>query len=195
MTWAPDYVLAPVLKNYLHIEDTADDVFVALWITAASRNVDDYCQRQFGQTAAPEARTYTPVWDRRRCAYVVEVDDLHTLTGLDIVDEAGTTITGHTYEPVNAILKGRPYERLILGAGATKPSGNLIPTASWGWNAVPGAVPTGMLLQAARLAARRDSPFGIAGSPSEGSEVRLLAQLDPDFRTTLKPLRRQWWAR
>jgi hypothetical protein len=195
VAWKPDYVTSAVLKSYLRIDDGADDAFVALWITAVSRNVDDFAGRQFGQVAAPEARVYTPVWDRHRCQHVVDVDDLPTLTGLQIVDEDATTITGQTYEPVNALAEGRPYERLLLGSAATSHSGDLTITASWGWSAVPSAVQLGVLLQGARLAARRDSPFGVAGSPSEGSELRLLAQLDPDFKTTLRPYVRKWWAR
>lgn len=195
MSWAPDYAERQFLKDYLNIDDTADDLFIDLWITTASRNVDDFCGRQFGKVATAEARTYTPVWHRHRCAYVVEVDDLQDLTGLDVVDADGATMTGYTFEPVNALLKGRPYERLIFGSAATTPSGDVTPTAPWGWTAAPSAVTVGMLLQAARLNVRRRSPFGVAGSPSEGSEVRLLAQLDPDFRTSLKPLVRDWWAR
>lgn len=193
MTWKPDYVELAGLKSYLRIDDTVDDVFLALWITTVSRNVDDFTRRQFGQTTL-EARTYTPAWDRHLCAYVVVVDDVQDVTGLAIIDENGTTVTGHTYDPVNAVKKGKPYERLILGSAATSFTGDLTVTALWGWSAVPSAVPTGVYLQAARLAKRRDSPFGIAGSPSEGSEVRLLAQLDPDFRTSLKPFVRKWWA-
>lgn len=189
MAWAPDYVTAAGLKSYLRIDDTADDVFLALWATTVSRNVDDFCGRQFGQTAA-ESRTYTPVWDRHLGKYVTVVDDLQDVTGLAIVDENGTAVTDYTLDPVNALQKGKPYERILTAACA----GDLTVTALWGWSAVPSAVPTGAYLQAARLAARRDSPFGIAGSPSEQGEIRLLAQLDPDFRTSLKPFVRKWWA-
>lgn len=189
MTWAPDYVTSTQLKDYLRIGDNVDDVFVALWVTTVSRNVDDFCGRQFGQTTA-ESRTYTPVWDRHLGAYVTEVDDLQDVTGLAIVDENGDAVTDYDLEPVNAVKKGKPYERILTTAS----TGKLTPTALWGWSAVPAAVKVGPLLQGARLAARRDSPFGIAGSPKEGSELRLLAQLDPDFRTSLKPLRRDWWA-
>lgn len=189
MTWAPDYTTSAVLKSYLHIGDTADDVFIALWVTTASRNVDDFTHRQFGKVAL-EARTYRSKWDRRECAYVAEVDDLQDLTGLAIV-AGGTTLTAaqYTLHPLNATQKGKPFERIH-----TSVCGDLVTTAPFGWTAIPSAVPTGMLMQAARLAARRDSPFGIAGSPSDGSEIRLLAQLDPDFRTSLKPFVRNWWA-
>lgn len=189
MAWAPDYVTLALLKDYLHITDTDDDAFIALWITTASRNVDDFTHRQFGKVAL-EARTYPSKWDRRACRYVAEVDDLQDLTGLTIT--AGGTLLApadYTLYPRNNAQRGRPYERIHSSV-----CGELVASAPWGWTTTPSAVPTGMLLQAARLAARRDSPFGVAGSPSEGSEIRLLAQLDPDFRTSLKPLIRDWWA-
>lgn len=190
MTWQPDYCTSAELKSYLNISDSADDAFVALWITTASRNVDDYCGRQFGQVAIAEARTYTPQWDRHLCKYVTDIDDLQDTTGLAIVDSNSDTVTDYTLEPVNASQKGRPYERITT----TTRTGDLTPTALWGWSSVPSAAKVGLLLQAARLNSRRNSPFGVAGSPMEGSQVRLLAQLDPDFRTSLKPFVRNWWA-
>jgi hypothetical protein len=195
VAWAPDYCTLAELKNYLRIDDTADDAFIASWITTVSRNVDDFCGRQFGQVDSIEARTYTPDWDRHLCAYVLDVDDVQDVTGLAVVDELDTTITGATFEPVNAVKKGRPFERMLFGSSATRFTGDLTVTALWGWTAQPAAVKTGMFLQGARLAARRDSPFGISGSPQEQGEIRLLAQLDPDFKTSLKPLIRKWWAR
>ena len=196
MTWAPDYCQVADLRSYLRITDSADDTFIAMWVTAVSRNVDLFCERQFGQVAAPESRTYTPTWDRHLCAHVLEVDDVQDVTALAVTDADGATITGFTYDPPNAVLKGKPYERLIFGSDATTlAAGDLRVSAKWGWSAVPAAVQLGVLLQGARLAARRDSPFGISGSPSEQGEIRLLAQLDPDFRTSLRPVKRMWWVR
>jgi hypothetical protein len=189
VTWAPDYVTDEELKSYLRIGDNADDAFIALWITTVSRNVDDFTGRQFGQTELEE-RTYPPVWDRHLGAWVTTIDDLQDVTGLEIVDEDGAAVTDYDLEPVNAVKKGRPYEQIIT----TGRPGKLTATALWGWSAVPSSVPTGMFLQASRLNHRRASPFGIAGSPTEGTQVRLLAQLDPDFRTSLKPYIRDWWA-
>lgn len=194
MTWKPDYAVVASLKSYLRISDTVDDVFLALWVTTSSRNVDDFCGRQFGQVAAPEAREYTAEWDRPSGRWVYEIDDLPTTVGFTVAttDTVPVTLLATDYKlgPVNALKTGKVYERLTTSSYA----GPLTMTGSWGWTSVPSAVPTGLYLQAARLAARRDSPFGIAGSPSEGSELRLLAQLDPDFRTSLKPYVRNWWA-
>lgn len=189
MTWAPDYATPAELKSYLRITDTADDAFVALWVTTVSRNVDDFTGRQFGQVVGVESREYTGTWDRHLASYVYEIDDVQTVGSMVVVDENANEVTDYTFGPVNALKKGRPYERIFTTTG-----GKLLIQAAWGWTAVPSAVKLGIHLQGARLAARRDSPFGIAGSPSAGSEIRLLATLDPDFKTSLKPFVRSWWA-
>lgn len=190
MAWKPDYASSADLKSYLRIDDSADDVFVALWVTTTSRNVDDFCGRQFGHVDASETRQYATAWDRHLCRYVAGIDDLSAVDDLTVVDGAGVAVTDYELEPVNALQNGKVFERIL-----TRTAGPLtIETQNWGWTDVPAAVKIGLFLQAARLAARRDSPFGVAGSPSEGSEIRLLAQLDPDFKTSLKPLQRKWWA-
>lgn len=197
MTWAPDYVNSVDLKNYLEIQHDNDDAFIALWVTTASRNIDDFCHRQFGKVAAAEDRYYTPEYDRHERAWFVDIDDLQDITSLAVTDENGTavsvqssTVSGYQLWPRNAAVKGKPYERVKL----TTRTGELKMSGLWGWNAIPAAVKTGLFLQAARLKERRSSPFGVAGSPDQGNEIRLLAQLDPDFRTSLKPFVRKWWA-
>lgn len=57
---------------------------------------------------------------------------------------------------------------------------------------VPAGVNTATLIQAARFFKRRDSPYGVAGSPEMGSELRLQAKLDPDVYVMIKPYR-AWW--
>jgi hypothetical protein len=64
-------------------------------------------------------------------------------------------------------------------------------TALWGWSAVPPAIEQATLLQASRLLIRRDSPYGVAGSPEAGTEIRLLARLDPDVDVAVAPYRRR----
>lgn len=202
MTWAPDYVTSAELKTFLRISDTDDDAWVASVVTAASRAVDRAMSRQFGKTASTEERQYSARWDRRRRRWVVPVDDVMTVTGLVVttVDEDGTltgTITAYDLEPRDADLRGRPWERLVVRSSSTVvPVGapyEMAVTATWGWTAVPETVKTATRLQASRFFARRESPYGIAGSPDTGSELRLLAKLDPDVATSLSDYRR-WWA-
>jgi len=63
----------------------------------------------------------------------------------------------------------------------------------WGWSAVPVPVKEATYLQASRFHSRRDSPYGIAGSPDQGSELRLLSRVDPDVAVSLSDFVR-WWA-
>lgn len=209
MTWAPDYCTVQQLKDYLNIGDNADDQFLALWVTTASRNVDDFCGRQFGQADAAEDRFYPGMWDARENAMFIEIDDVQDTTGLAVTDPSGNTIASADYVllPRNAAARGRPYERIRIRSAAwqgTVPCGPFFPRPGAsheytvhfrpGWTAVPAAVPTALFLQAGRLAKRRNSPFGISGSPQEQGEIRLLAQLDVDLKTSLKPFQRNWWA-
>lgn len=193
MAWKPDYATSAELKSYLRIGDAADDVFIELWVTTVSRNVDDHCGRQFGQVDAAEDRYYPTFYDRHEGAWFAELDDIQDVTGLTLADEDATAVDADDYVllPRNAAVTGRPYEQVKLTNWS---GGELTANGLWGWSAVPSAVKAGLFLQGARLAARRDSPFGISGSPSEQGEIRLLAQLDPDFRTSLKPFVRKWWA-
>jgi hypothetical protein len=198
MVWAPDYATLSELKSYLRIPDTTDDAELALAITTASRAVDGFCHRQFGQVASAEERSYTAYWDRRAGAWVVVFDDLQDITGLDVQVEAGEIDT-YTLEPVNAAQKGRPFTRLIVDAdSAAKPTterNGVTISAVWGWDAVPVAVEQSTLLQASRFHARRFSPYGVAGSPEAGSEMRLLAKLDPDVELALgRASLVRWWA-
>lgn len=50
---------------------------------------------------------------------------------------------------------------------------------------VPKPVSIATKLQASRWYKRRDAPFGVAGSPELGSELRLLPKLDPDVEVLL----------
>lgn len=191
MTWEPDYVTTTEFKTWASITDTDDDAAVLIpgFITTASRAVDAFCHRQFGQVAAEENRQYNAVYDRHLGAYVTEIDDLMDVDNLVVVDETATELTDYDLEPLNALVKGKPYERIVTSVG-----GRLTISGLWGWASVPAPVKNATLLQAHRLYKRRVSPFGIAGSPADGSEMRLLATLDPDVKVSLgSKYRREVW--
>lgn len=187
MTWAPDYVSVEELADFLRIGDLEDSTELGECIDAASRAVDRYTHRQFGFANPPQERRYTARWNRRRCLWVVSVDDVQDTVGITVTI-AGATVT-YTAEPLNAPDDGRPFERLVVDkASVGKPTGldgEVVATAKWGWTSVPMPVKYATKLQAARLHWRRSAPAGVAGSPESGSEVRLLAKLDPDLCTTL----------
>lgn len=196
MTWAPDYVTVAELKAFLRIEsaDTVDDAQAADAVTTASRAVDRATNRQFGQVNAVEPRIYTARFDCSRGLWVIEIDDLMDATGLTVVTTGGT-VDVFTKQPVNAAAKSKPWTRLVVAdTAAVKPKGTegeVTVTAKWGWTAVPTAIKLATKLQAARFFKRQDAPFGVAGSPELGSEMRLLARVDPDVAVSVRDYVRQ----
>ena len=201
--WAPDYATLTQAREYVtRHSSTVDDEFLALDLTAASRAVDRATGRQFGLIDAAGERFYTPYFDRRRARWVIDFDDLQTTVGFDpqLQDVDGVdlgAIDDYVLEPRNAPAKGRPWERLVV-----RPTSTYVPTglrdqaaftARWGWTTVPDAIVQATLLQTNRFQARRGSPYGIAGSPDQGSEMRLMARLDPDVAVAIGSYRR-WWA-
>lgn len=190
MAWAPDYAEASDLTAYTRIPDESDDAQIALALSTSSRAVDRYCGRQFGLVAAPEVRYYKALFDRNRRKWTVQIDDLMTTTGL-LLD--GEPVVSPVLLPRNAAAKGRPWTELVLD---TEPADvdEVAVTARWGWTTVPVSVKYATLQQAARFLKRRDAPFGVAGSPDAGSEIRLLAKVDPDVAVALNPFVRWWGA-
>lgn len=187
MPWAPDYATAEELRTYARIEDLDDDVQLALALTDASRAVDEACNRQFGLVAAAEERLYRPWPDYSRGFWCVEVDDFQTTVGL-VVSVDGTAVATFDKEPRNADKKGRPWYRIVFTADSeAQPSSctDVSVTARWGWTAVPQPIKLATMLQALRFHTDRDAPFGVAGSPDQGSEMRLLAKVHPDVKVSL----------
>jgi hypothetical protein len=196
VTWAPDYITVAEARAYLRVPDAVDDVEIALWITAASRAIDTRCNRQFGQLAAPATRVYQtpPFYDPSTGLWTLEIDDVQDVTGMSV---NGTAYASQAaiLQPVNAPADGKPWTRLAFNVLPYFPyPGYPVTTtvvARWGWTTVPSQVQAATRLQVSRWHARRDSPFGIAGSPDQGSELRLLAKLDSDVITSLSGLSRR----
>jgi hypothetical protein len=196
MAWASDYITTAELVAYARISDDDDDVFVADAIAAASRAIDRHCGRQFGVVASAELRYYTAQWDRRLCRWIIPVDDLMTTTGLVVTVDGGGTITDYRTEPRNNVAKGKPWECITVGTDSTvlpvTDQDGMAITGLWGWTAVPSAVKAAAKLQSNRFLHRRDSPWGLAGSPDTGSELRLLAKVDADLKPMLAHFVRRW---
>lgn len=190
MAWRPDYIDANALKAYMRIDpsDTTDDAEIATVISGASRAIDNHCGRQFGKVDSPEQRVYTAWWHTKRGQWVADIDDLATDMGITVETDAGQ-ITEFDLLPANAVKDGRVYTRIAIRRTSTvQPTGRedeLRITAPWGWSAVPAEVVNAAKIQAHRFFVRRVSPFGVAGSPDTGNELRLLARLDPDVAVSL----------
>jgi hypothetical protein len=156
-------------------------------ITAASALVDAWCFRTFDETASEE-RFYTmrPDYGRRR--WVVDIDDTFDDTLTVEVDDVATT--AFTLEPRNAAAQGRPFTMLVFDSTAAFGE-TVAVTAAWGWGEIPEPVKVATGLQTNRFISRRKSPFGIAGFPDMGSELRLLSRLDVDAQLALTGFRRR----
>lgn len=201
MAWEPDYVTLTQAKLELRIDDTIDDASVTRKIAAASRAIDQFTKRQFGQVATAEARYYTPWYDADLRRWVAEIDDLIDTTGWSLSVDSGDDETfdeviataDTVFRPRNAVLRNRPYTQIALLPQAAAPMSrpdSVKVTAKWGWATVPTTIEEATLLQVSRLLWRRDAPAGVAGSPDSGSEVRLLAKLDPDVEVMVTEYRR-----
>lgn len=183
------------LKSAIRITDTDSDGLLQVALDAATTAIDEHCNRSFTPSSVATARVFEPVNGR------VVTDDFYTTVGL-LVSVAGTLIpaavpnvsAGYTLTPENASALGEPYTGFYYSSFplAAFPllfavqRATVTVTAKWGYAAdVPPAVELACLLQASRWFARRNSPYGIAGSPEIGSELRLLAKLDPDVAVML----------
>jgi hypothetical protein len=187
MAWEPNYVLAADLADDLGISDLDqiedDTPSIELAIAAASRAVDHACRRQFGVLDAPQARKYRAVKSDLYGGWFVYTDDLMTLDGL-LVDGVAPATAPDVW-PLRAGPLGRPWERMAVSCGGVHEI-----AAKWGWTAVPDTIEQATRIQAARFFKRRDAPFGVAGSPESGSEMRLLNKVDPDVDVMLARYKR-----
>lgn len=207
-----DYATVEEFKRYLRIpgtyegtlnteNDPYDDLDIELVLSAASRTIDRFTNRYFGLADEEETRYYTAT--RVGTHYEVQINDLMTASGLVIsLDDLcnGTytrtlDTTDYRMHPANAAVKGYPWTTVSFNRGITVPTVDvgIAVTAKYGWTEVPATIKKATLLQASRLFKRRDAPFGIAGSAELGSELRLLARLDPDVEVLCLNYR-HWWA-
>lgn len=180
----------------LSTADTADDARLESIVTAVSRHIDDWTGRRFYTSTADEIRYFTA-----DCSEYVDVGDLLSVTTLR-TDPAGSRSYDSTWsstdfelDPPNASFEAHPYARIFAAPNAAYwfPAGlrrGVQITGRWGYStATPDVVREACLIQVGRVFRRRDSPFGIAGNLDQGT-IKLAAQLDPDVKAMLSPLRR-----
>lgn len=190
------YCTLAELKASLAITDNVDDTPLEAAITATSRMIDDYTGRFFyqnGTAQTPVARYYTPL-----DPWTMNMDDNYTITQVATDDNFNQTwdtvwaTSDYMLEPVNNPQRGWPVNRMLAIGRYVFPyylPQSVRITGIWGWASTPAEVNMATLIQAARLFTRRQSPFGIAGSPDLGT-VRLSAKLDADVETLLRPFKK-----
>ena len=184
------------LKTSLAIEDIQDDTALEAAILTASRMVDDYTGRFFyrdGTTAVPVTRYYTAQdWWLCNIDDFVSLSEIATDDNFDQTYDTVWNLSDFMTEPINNPRRGWPMNRL-LAIGAYIFPYNLPQSvrvkAVWGWTSIPAEIAMATKLQASRLFVRRQSPFGVAGTPEMGT-IRLTSRLDPDVEALVRPFRK-----
>jgi hypothetical protein len=160
------------LRAYLSMQE--DDRFNDLLeqaLDSVSREIEQYCNRQFNKTAAATPRIF-----RVLAPPFVIVDDFHTTAGLVI--ESGTgfgTVWGasdYELQPLNGVVNGQPgwpYNKIVPLTYPLVRGDRIRVTVPWGWDAVPAPVKQSSLIMAGATFQIKDAPFGVAGSDQWGS--------------------------
>lgn len=180
MSFQDPYSTRAELKSYLKIDSSITDYDADLddVSVSATREINNHCSRQFNRddvitSTGTQTRVY-PV----RYSWLAEIDDVHTITDLEIdTDPNGdgtfTTswaATDYQLEPLNGIRDGNtgwPFFKIRAIAGNVFPMlgyvASLRVTAHFGWTAVPGDVKQAHLMLSAETFKMREAPFGVAG--------------------------------
>lgn len=187
------YCTLAQLKASLRITDSVDDDLLELAIEAASREIDSATERQFFPTSA--TRIYRP-----RDSYIVEIDDLTTLTTLKTSSAADGnyditwTTSDYQLEPLNGLAGGipTPFTQIRAVGDYTFPldggDATVQVVGSFGFASTPTAIKQATVLLASRIFKRNDSPLGVAGFGDLG--VVRVSRLDPDIDAMISPYKK-----
>jgi hypothetical protein len=175
------------VKNALGIQDAVDDLRIDVALSAATSQVQEYCNRVFVQDSTVSARVY--VADN---PYLVQTDDISVTTGLIVETDPGATGTfsqtwtaaDYQLEPLNGLINGsyRPFTtiRAIRSLYFPRDYGQALirVTARWGWSTIPDPVKQATILQTIHVFKSVDAPFG-ATPFAETGIIRLRTSLHP----------------
>jgi hypothetical protein len=181
MALGDPYATKDQLSAYLELQSAAATSKQALLeqaVLAASKEVENFCGRQFNKADTASARLYRPSSCRS-----TTVDDFWSTDGLIIrVAYASGTFgsewlaSDYRLYPLNGVVDGvpgRPYRRIHLNNLIWSfTNGELVEvTAKWGWATVPADVHQATLLLAAKHFHQRKSPVGDKAGFSESGGV------------------------
>lgn len=186
------YLPLATLKYALREQhDERDEVYERA-IEAASRQIDEFCNRQFWSDTVATARVFRPTEPN-----VVWTGDFATDVGVTVEVDAGDA---GFWAPLNATQwqaepfvrrRGRPFDR-ITSTGVDefrwwgfRPSVKV--TARWGWLAAPKEVEQACLMLSIDHYKSKDLTGGVAGF-SELGPIRIAA-FNPQARALLQPFR------
>lgn len=161
-------------KNRIGIAESTQDAAILSALKSASRQIDNWCGRQFNQGPAGEVRYFT-------AQYVsLELDDFIAVTEIALDSGSGTytrVMDSDTYllSPVGSLIRGEPYTMIQprpIGFYVFPRLENAVRvTGTFGWPAVPEPVAEACFLMANRLKSLWTAPFGETGSGEMGQLI------------------------
>lgn len=196
-----DYATLDVVKARIGATTSAQDAMLGALITAASRAVDDYCQRSFYQSAS-QTRYFSPEEDEQ----LVEVDDLLTVTSLttdgdgDGTYETTWATTDYVLTPWNAVQQTRPYTQIRRNESVGRYVFPYLPrsvkiTGTWGyWTSTPTPVVEATIRMTERLYKLKDAPLGVVQGldAAAGGTSLMRVREDYDVMQLLNPYVKRW---
>jgi hypothetical protein len=199
------YSTLALLRTIMGAPSSPGDELLEAAINAASRAIDNYCQRKFWLDPTAVARTFAP-GSLNHLEFDADIGDSASV--IIKTDASGdgtfeTTWAASDYQllPANAASafpEAEPWTAVRAIGTKTFPwlvntwltrLDRVQVTAKWGWPAVPDSVSYACRLKAARLVSRKDSPQGVAGFGDFGP-VRVSRSEDGDVCSLLNPYRR-----
>lgn len=184
------YLTLAELKGVLGDTGATHDGDYERAIEAASRQIDEWCRRQFWQSTPASPRVFDA-----RTPYLLYTDDVATTAGLVIEvygsSQAWSALTSTQFLASPAVgFNGRPINRFVSADGLFPVATNrayVRVTAVWGWPTVPAHVRQACQILAVDHFKSKDLTGGIAGFGELGP-VRIAA-FSPQARALLEFVR------
>lgn len=183
------------VKASLRITDTIDDALIENSISAASRMIDQYCNRYFYSTSAGEVRYF-----KANNGFVCWIDDAQSITNVEtsttnpLLFDMTWDVKDYQVMPPNRYANGAYYPITAI----TATDNYLFPvwadislvkvTGQFGWPSVPEPIKFAAIIQASRLFKRLESPLGVAGISDMGI-MRVGSSIDGDVAQLINPFR------
>ena len=176
------------VKAALRIQDTDS-------INAASRMIDQYCNRFFYSGSAGEVRYF-----KANDGFTCWIDDAQSISEVKtsatdpVIYDTTWTVDDYQLLPNNRLSNGAYYpitsiiatDNLLFAVWADIALVRV--TGQWGWESVPDSIKFATIIQASRLFKRLESPLGVAGVSDIGI-MRVGSNIDGDVAQLINPFR------
>ena len=183
------------VKAALRITDTIDDALIENSVNAASRMIDQYCNRFFYSGSAGETRYF-----KANDGFTCWIDDAQSIASVTTASTDPTIFdttwqasdyqvlpanrwSNGAYYPISAITASDDY---LFPVWADLALVRIV--GQFGWASVPDPVKFACIIQASRLFKRLESPLGVAGVSDLGI-MRVGSSIDGDVAQLINPFR------